>query len=209
MKKLIPILLAVFAFAACEKDPDYNKLSDDYTVYTSYDKNANFAEPTKFFLPEKILVVEGKGETSTEEDANAQTILKSIADNMTNRGYVLAETQEEANLGIQVSYIKNTYYFTDYGYPNWGWGPGGYWPNYWGNYWGGGYYYPFSLTYALSTNSYMIEIVNLSAKEGTDAKLPVWWTAYLVGPSYTGSVNAQYVVKGIDQAFTQSPYIKK
>ena len=32
MKRLIPILLAVFAFAACEKDPDMDKLDNDYLV---------------------------------------------------------------------------------------------------------------------------------------------------------------------------------
>lgn len=209
MKKLIPILFAVFAFAACEKDPDYNKLSDDYTVYTSYDKSANFAAPTKFYLPDNILIIDGKNDSNTESGENAQTILNAVAKNMTDRGYVMTETKDEANLGVQVSYVKNTYYFTDYGYPEWGWGPGGYWPNYWGNYWGGGYYYPYSISYALSTNSYMVEVVNLDAKEGTTEKLPVWWTAYLVGPSYTGDVNAQFVVKGINQAFAQSPYLKK
>ena len=44
MKRLIPILLAVFAFAACEKDPDMDKLDNDYLVYTNYDKKANFKE---------------------------------------------------------------------------------------------------------------------------------------------------------------------
>ena len=41
MKRLIPILLAVFAFAACEKDPDMDKLDNDYLVYTNYDKKAD------------------------------------------------------------------------------------------------------------------------------------------------------------------------
>ena len=42
MKKLIPILLAVFALASCEKDPDMGKLDDNYLVYTNYDKKADF-----------------------------------------------------------------------------------------------------------------------------------------------------------------------
>ena len=35
MKKLIPILLAVFALASCEKDPDMGKLDNNYLVYTT------------------------------------------------------------------------------------------------------------------------------------------------------------------------------
>ena len=30
MKKLIPILLAVFALVSCEKDPDMDKLDNEY-----------------------------------------------------------------------------------------------------------------------------------------------------------------------------------
>ena len=33
MKKLIPILLAVFALASCEKDPDMGKLDDNYLAF--------------------------------------------------------------------------------------------------------------------------------------------------------------------------------
>ena len=37
MKKLIPILLAVFALVSCEKDPDMDKLDNEYLVFTSHD----------------------------------------------------------------------------------------------------------------------------------------------------------------------------
>ena len=56
MKKLIPILLAVFALASCEKDPDMGKLDDNYLVYTNYDKKADFKVPT-FYLAPQILVI--------------------------------------------------------------------------------------------------------------------------------------------------------
>lgn len=37
MKKFIPLLLAVFAvtLASCEKDPDMDKLDNNYLVYTN------------------------------------------------------------------------------------------------------------------------------------------------------------------------------
>lgn len=56
MKKLIPILLAVFALASCEKDPDMGKLDDNYLVYTNHDEKADFKVPT-FYLADKILVI--------------------------------------------------------------------------------------------------------------------------------------------------------
>ena len=48
MKKLIPLLLVVLTFAACEKDPDTDKLDNKYLVYTNYDSKADFkAIPTR------------------------------------------------------------------------------------------------------------------------------------------------------------------
>ena len=162
MKKLIPILLAVFALASCEKDPDMGKLDDNYLVYTNYDKQANFKDFSTFYL---------------------------------------------ADLGIQVSYIASTYYFTGYTQPEWWWGYPGYWgPSYWGNW--GGWYYPYAVTYSYSTNSFITEMVNLKADEGEGKKLPVIWTSYLTGFE-TGSkaINRTLAIEAVNQSFTQSPYL--
>ena len=108
MKRLIPILLAVFAFAACEKDPDMDKLDNDYLVYTNYDKKANFKEFTTYYLPDKILVISDKEEPEYLEGEAAQEILAAYKSNMDNRGYTMAASKEDADLGVQVSYIKST-----------------------------------------------------------------------------------------------------
>ena len=204
MKRLIPILLAVFAFAACEKDPDMDKLDNDYLVYTNYDKKANFKEFTTYYLPDKILVISDKEEPEYLEGEAAQEILAAYKSNMDQRGYTMAASKEEAQLGIQVSYIKSTYFFTDYGQPEWWWGYPGYWGSgYWGN-WGGGWYYPYAVNYSYSTNSFITEIVNLDAPK---EKLPILWTSYMTGLVYSSNMNKALAVKGVNQAFTQSPYL--
>ena len=148
MKKLIPILLAVFALASCEKDPDMGKLDDNYLVYTNYDKKADFKVPT-FYLAPQILVISDSKEPEYLEGEGAEQILAAYTDNMVARGYEAAADQESADLGIQVSYIASTYYFTSYSQPEWWWGYPGYWgPNYWGGNWGGGWYYPYAVTYS-------------------------------------------------------------
>ena len=207
MKRLIPILLAVFAFAACEKDPDMDKLDNDYLVYTNYDKKANFKEFTTYYLPDKILVISDKEEPEYLEGEAAQELLAAYKSNMDQRGYIMAASKEEAQLGIQVSYIKSTYFFTDYGQPEWWWGYPGYWGSgYWGN-WGGGWYYPYAVNYSYSTNSFITEIVNLDAPEGQKEKLPILWTSYMTGLVYSSNMNKALAVKGVNQAFTQSPYL--
>ena len=121
MKKLIPILLAVFALASCEKDPDMGKLDDNYLVYTNYDKKADFKVPT-FYLAPQILVISDSKEPEYLEGEGAEQILAAYTDNMEARGYEAAADQESAVLGIQVSYIASTYYFTSYTQPEWWWG---------------------------------------------------------------------------------------
>ncbi len=86
MKKLIPILLAVFALASCEKDPDMGKLDDNYLVYTNYDKKADFKVPT-FYLAPQILVISDNKEPEYLEGEGAEQILAAYTDNMVARGY--------------------------------------------------------------------------------------------------------------------------
>ena len=122
-------------------------------------------------------MISDKEEPEYLEGEAAQEILAAYKSNMDQRGYIMAASKEEAQLGIQVSYIKSTYFFTDYGQPEWWWGYPGYWGSgYWGN-WGGGWYYPYAVNYSYSTNSFITEIVNLDAPEGPKEKLPILWTS--------------------------------
>ena len=207
MKRLIPILLAVFAFAACEKDPDMGKLDNNYLVYTNYDKKTDFKQFTSFYVADQILVINDKNEPEYLEGPAAKAILDAYTSNMEARGYQMATSKETADLGIQVSYIKSTYYFTSYGQPEWWWGYPGYWgSSYWGNW--SGWYYPYSVTYSYSTNSFITEMVNLQADQGTNKKLPVVWTNYLTGfETGSTSVNQSLAVKAVNQSFAQSPYL--
>ncbi len=106
MKKLIPLLLVVLTFAACEKDPDMDKLDNNYLVYTNYDTKADFKTFETYYLPDSILVIGDKENAEYWKDENAQEILQAYATNMNNRGFVRVDDREEANLGLQVSYIR-------------------------------------------------------------------------------------------------------
>ena len=97
MKKLIPILLAVFALSSCEKDPDMGKLDNNYLVYTNYDKKADFKVPT-FYLADQILVINDSKEPEYLEGEGAEQILAAYTENMEARGYTAADTKENADL---------------------------------------------------------------------------------------------------------------
>ncbi|MGL5561419.1 MAG: DUF4136 domain-containing protein, partial [Tannerellaceae bacterium] len=57
MKKLIPFLFAIVLFASCEKDPDLDKVQNQFAVYTQYDTKANFATAKTYFIPDSVLLI--------------------------------------------------------------------------------------------------------------------------------------------------------
>ena len=211
MKRLIPILLAVFAFAACEKDPDLNKLADKYLVYTSEASTAAFSTVSTYYLADTILVATSSEKTEALTGTGAEDYLNAIATIMNARGYTLATTKDDADLAVSVTYLQSTYYFSNYGYQNWN-SLGNWWGNWWGNYWGwgSGFYYPYAMNYSLTTNSFIVDIAYQGATTtSSTTKVPVWWTAYMVAPTYANSINYPLAIQGVQQAFSQSAYIKK
>ena len=186
-----------------------DKLDNKYLVYTNYDKEANFSAFSTYYLPDSILVIGDRKDAEYWKDESAQEILSAYATNMNNRGYVRTNDRESADLGLQVSYVKSTYYFTDYGRPEWWWNYPGYWDApYWGNW--GGWYYPYVITYSYSTGSFITELLNLEAPQGQSKKLPVLWTSYMSGLlSGSTAVNVKLAIQGVDQAFAQSTYLNR
>ena len=120
--------------------------------------------------------------------------------------------KEDADLGLQLSYVASTYYFSGYynNGPWWNYYPGYWIPGYWGGYWGGGWYYPYSITYSYSTGSLLADLVNLGAPEGAKEKLPVVWNAYISGLiGSSGSLNVNRATTAINQAFCTKALILK
>ena len=208
MKKLIPLLFAGLFLASCEKDADTDKLDHQFAVYTNYDKDVDFKQFQTYYLPDSILIIGDKDKTEYWNDANAQRIIDTYVFNMDNRGFLRVTERENADLGLQVSYVKNTYVYTDNAYPEWWWGYPGYWDApYWGN-WGGGWYYPYAVSYSYSTGSFLTEALNLNAAQGQNAKLPIIWSAYMSGIlSGSTDTNVELATKAVSQAFAQSPYL--
>ena len=112
-----------------------------------------------------------------------------------------------ADVGIQVSYIESTYYFTNYSSPYWWWDYPGYWyPGYWGGYWNS-WYYPYTVSYNYTTGSLLIEMIKLDTQS---KKIPIIWNAYMSGLLYSSNrINLQLAVDAVDQAFEQSSYLNK
>lgn len=208
MKKYLFIGLVAILATSCEKDPDLNQLDNNFTVYTNYDSKTNFNDFKTYYLPDSILLVGQGMKAEYWKDKNAQDIIKQVADEMDARGYTRVNAIKEANIGIQLSFIHQTTQVIGTGgwYDSW-WGPG-----YWGPYWND-WYYPYPVTYSYNTGTLIMEMVNLTAHpEDTSqkVKLPVIWHSYATGLLFDNSkYNMQLTLDAVNQAFEQSPYIKK
>ena len=197
--------------AACEKTPDTGKLDDDYLVYTDYDAETDFAKFTTFYVPDSVLIIDNSSNKPKflYGTPASELIIANYVKGMEQAGYVRTLDKANADLGMQVSYVEDTYSFRYYNNYPWWYGYPWYWNfGYWGNW--GGWYWPYSITYSYSTGSVLGELVDLTLPESTSKQLKVVWSSYISGLlNNDGTLNTTEVKQAIEQAFSQSPYLKK
>lgn len=209
MKKLIYVLIAVFALTSCREDPDLGDLNSDFLVFTNYDGKADFNRFTYYYMPDSVMVI---GDTKDPEywtGDKAADILKAYTDNMQACGYTRTDDKSVADVGLQISYVQSIAYFVDYRNSYWWNEYPGYWlPGYWGDW--GYWYYPYPVVYSYSVGSLLTEMVDLSTPPSADRKLTVVWNSFLSGLlSGSEAFNMTLTVRAIDQSFVQSPYLIK
>jgi hypothetical protein len=212
MKKVFPMLCAAaLLVTACEKTPDTGKLDDDYLVYTDYDAETDFAKFTTFYVPDSVLIIDNSSNKPKflYGTPASELIIANYVKGMEQAGYVRTLDKSNADLGMQVSYVEETYRFRYYNNYPWWYGYPWYWSfGYWGNW--GGWYWPYSITYSYSTGSVLGELVDLTVPESTSKQLRVVWSSYISGLlNNDGTLNTTEVKQAIEQAFSQSPYLKK
>lgn len=205
MKKILffnMLALCLLCITSCEKDPDTDKLDNDYLVYTNYDKGTDFSSFETFHVIDSILIISNEAKPNYWKNNNSQTIIQAYSQNLKERGYISVPNNESADMVLQISYISNTYYFNNYG-------PGAWWNNYPGYWnWGGwGWYYPFNFVYSYSTGSIIAELVNTVPSTIEKDKLTVIWNSYICGLLSGNSLSLSRTLNGINQAFDQSPYL--
>lgn len=212
MKKLVPMLFAAaLLVTACEKTPDTSNLDDDYLVYTNYDGDADFAKFSTFFVPDSVLIIDNSSDKPKYLYGTpaADILIANYVAGMEAAGYVRTMDKASADLGLQISYVKDTYRFRYYNNYPWWYGYPWYWQfSYWGDW--GGWFWPYDITYSYSTGSVLGELVDLTQPASASNNLRVVWSSYISGLlNSDGSLNTSEVTQAISQAFSQSKYLKK
>ncbi len=195
-KKFIFYLSIIILLGSCHPG-GIEYYEDTDVVYTNYDDSFDFQSKGVYAIPDKIVKLEGdllEGEEPAfvKEPYNTQ-MLNQIKSNMTALGWTKTEDPADADLVMFPAVWTNTtlYYYYDY----WCW----YYYYYCGG-WGWGY--PSVSSY--TTGTLLMTLV----ADGDEYIDPTRvWTANING-LLSGAYNSSRVTKSIDQAFTQSPYLK-
>ncbi|NLR94682.1 DUF4136 domain-containing protein [Flammeovirga sp. SR4] len=218
-KHFTSILLLVSLMTSCgslQDNPD--EVSDYDTVITHEDPSYenSFSTARTFGMPDYVIHPSEDNESLSNYELSStdQVILDQAMDNMLAAGYTYVEetSGEKPDLivlpySFDVSYAGTvtawpTY---DWWYDYWGWG--GFYPG-WGGYYP--YYgYPVSAVYAYDQGTVVLEIADNRevVKDNGEEKTPIIWQGILNGTETNTIDNQNRIVTGIDQMFTQSPYI--
>ena len=209
MKKILLISAAVLLLAACHKEPYPQDGDNGYLVYTSPGKDVNFKNYKTFDIADSLLIIGEKDKPVYSQSQSALALIQAYRSNMEKAGFIYTPSNPDADLGVQLTYvIKTERYVKYYDDPYWWLDYPGYWPSgYWGNW--TGYYYPRPVVYTYTTNALLADIVNLTGEQDAGKPLEVLWTSYIGGPASSSlQLDIQRLTSAVDQAFSQSPYLK-
>jgi hypothetical protein len=204
---LIVTLLA--AIVSCRKIPDTSELSNEQVVATDRDLEANFSDYSTYFISDTVSVVAENHNDSILTGPLAAQLVNAVKTNMNAKGYTFRpRAQGLPDLGLRLTVIKDITVTAVCG----GWWDGwwGYYPPwYWGCYYCG-YYYPWctAYSYTIGTSTlFMYDVKNLVENRNLRA---VWGaTMFGVFSATNNQTNADLTTTAINQAFTQSTYLKK
>jgi hypothetical protein len=201
MKTQFIFIILVLLLAGCYPDgPDY--VQDIDVVYTVYDQQYDFASKNTFALPDQIVtnVDIQDGDTVFEylSPVYATSILQTIQSNMESYGWTKVDISEHPDVLLMPAGLSSTTYFYSYWYD---WWYGGYYG------WYGWYYPPYYTVSSYTTGTLLIVASDPNdAKSSPINRSPALWIAAANG-LLTYSYDISRVNTGINQAFSQSPYL--
>jgi hypothetical protein len=202
--------LLIAMFTACKKTPDLSKLSSAFVVATSRADNLDFSSYSTYHIPDTISFISNDRD---DDDTlivgpTAEAVVAEIRKNMDARGYTFVERPAYPDLAIRAIAIKQVNTGVVYP-PGWWWGypgyPGGCW--YWGCY--PPYYPVYPTVYSYTVGDFIMEMFDVKNLEANNNLQAIWIGQAGGVLSSTSATNLDRVLDGVNQAFTQSPYIKK
>jgi len=204
---LLPLgVILMILQEGCLKSPDFDQLSSDFVVTTKTDSSSIFSNYRTYYISDTVAYHSDVVTDTILNNANSKQLVDAVKQNMNTLGYTFVAKGAKPDLGINMGVLKNTTVSVVYG----GWWDYwyGWWdPWYWGWYYP--YYYPWAYAYAITTGSVIVTMVDLK-NAPTEHNLRVVWLSVMGGAVGDNiNTNVQRGVTAINQAFAQSPLLKR
>jgi len=195
-KTMLAAVVGVFLLGCYPAGPEY--VDDLDVVYSTYDEVYDFQSQGTYAMPDKIVtdVKIKNGDTTFVymKDVYAKQLLASIESNMSKFGWTKVNIDKDPDVLVTPAAMSTTTYYYSYWYDWW-----------YGGYYGGWYYPPYYSVSSYTTGSLIITMADPNVETAIN-KTPTIWIAAANG--LLGSDDINRALKGIDQAFAQSPYLK-
>jgi len=195
-------LIALTGFLASGCYPGGADFTEDYdVVYTNHSASYDFQSKSTYSMPDKIVVDVDidNGDTIPVymKQIYADPILLKIADNMANLGWTRIDISEGPDVLLTPAGLSSTTYYYDYWYCWW----------YGGWYGGWGWYYPPYVTVSsFTTGTLVMTIQDPNVDSAINTSVAVWVAG--INGILSGAYNIGRITSGVDQAFSQSTYLK-
>lgn len=197
--KVLSLTAIVFLLTQCyPAGPEYIDELD--LVYSNYDPAYTFATKQTYAIPDRIMKIDDDlvagGDPNFVKEPYATQLLDKIKVNMANNGWALVGENADPDVVLApVAYMLTTTYYY-----------GGYWGGWYGGWYG--WYYPYPVTTSYTTGSLVVTMLDPNDLSPDDKARAVW--TFVVNGLLEGSTTefTNRYTKGINQAFTQSPYLK-
>ncbi|MCU0358008.1 MAG: DUF4136 domain-containing protein [Cyclobacteriaceae bacterium] len=214
MKKISVFLLLLVAFVSCNTQPDMADLVRYMVVQTRYDVESVtgtsniFTTYSSFVIREDTigLVSNTTRDTVLVDGVNinvpggyVKPVISEVKKNLASAGYQQVDENGNPSFAVNIVVLQNLSVSQFVSAPPFY--PGGYFGYY-------GYYRPFVSTYYANYATLVIEIVDIANFATNGNRYKVIWNAAIGDLISTDDLRGKSLT-AINQAFVQSPYIKK
>lgn len=189
---------------------DYNNVAPNQAgvVITVVDQGPALASARTFALPDTVVEVPVGSNTLNHQ--SDQQIIANVRAHMVALGWQDVGINPVARPDVVLLVAASTRIQTGVAYVDW-FGAWGYLP-YWGFGVDGGWIWGVpvgAVPYAFQAGTILISMLDRRADNATLRRIPLLWAAGMDGVITTTANTTERALAGIDQAFAQSPYLRR
>jgi len=213
----LPLMTALAAGAlsallpCCSPDSGFNTVADYDVVATHFNPETDFGAFNAFALPDTVVHLRAPdGESGADLSRDYDSlIVATIRENIEAMGYRYVP-EESLDLHMPDVFVLVSASLAEWAtgsgdwWERWGWYP--HWPGRWGPGWRT--YYPYPINYFYRSGTVFIDMFDPQQTDPEAERIFLCWTASINGLMVDMPEGARSrIVKKIDQAFIQSPYL--